>query len=50
MLAAGWPDERSIQASLIKPVDALEVTKLFERRAASPQPRKGQLHEVHRWG
>src|SRR3954471_9469106 len=30
MLAAGWPDERSIRASLIEPVEPLEVTRLFE--------------------
>jgi calcineurin-like phosphoesterase family protein len=30
MLAAGWPDARSIEASLIDPVDPMIVTKLFE--------------------
>jgi putative phosphoesterase len=30
MLAAGWPDERSIAAGLIEPVDPMFVTKLFE--------------------
>jgi len=30
MLEAGWPDERSIRASLIEPVEPLEVTRLFE--------------------
>jgi predicted phosphodiesterase len=30
MLAAGWPDRRSIDASLIEPVPALEVTQFFE--------------------
>jgi predicted phosphodiesterase len=30
MLAAGWPDERSIGASLIEPVDPIVVTRIFE--------------------
>jgi predicted phosphodiesterase len=30
MLAAGWPDQRSIEAGLIDPVDPMVVTKLFE--------------------
>lgn len=30
MLAAGWPDQRSIDAGLIDPVDPMFVTKLFE--------------------
>jgi predicted phosphodiesterase len=30
MLAAGWPDQRSIDAALIDPVDPMAVTKLFE--------------------
>jgi predicted phosphodiesterase len=30
MLAAGWPDQRSIDAALIEPVDPMFVTKLFE--------------------
>jgi predicted phosphodiesterase len=30
MLAAGWPDERSIEGGLIDPVDPMFVTKLFE--------------------
>jgi predicted phosphodiesterase len=30
MLDAGWPDQRSIEASLIDPVDPMFVTKLFE--------------------
>jgi predicted phosphodiesterase len=30
MLAAGWPDQRSIDASLIDPVDPMLVTRLFE--------------------
>lgn len=33
MLAAGWPDERSITASLIEPVPAIEVTRFFEELA-----------------
>jgi hypothetical protein len=30
MLAAGWPDERSVGASLTDPVDPIEVTRIFE--------------------
>ena len=30
MLAAGWPDQRSINGALIEPVDPMFVTKLFE--------------------
>jgi predicted phosphodiesterase len=30
MLAAGWPDERSIAGALIEPVDPIFVTNLFE--------------------
>jgi diadenosine tetraphosphatase ApaH/serine/threonine PP2A family protein phosphatase len=30
MLAARWPDERSIAAGLIEPVDPMFVTRLFE--------------------
>jgi predicted phosphodiesterase len=30
MLEAGWPDERSIRASLIEPVEPIEVTRIFE--------------------
>jgi predicted phosphodiesterase len=30
ILAAGWPDERSVRAALIDPVDPVEVTSLFE--------------------
>jgi predicted phosphodiesterase len=33
MLAA-WPDARSINASLIEPVDAIEITRLFEASSA----------------
>ena len=35
MLAAGWPDERSIAASLIEPLPAIEITNVFEERAVS---------------
>jgi predicted phosphodiesterase len=35
MVAAGWPDERSIGASLIDPVDPIEVTRIFEEIAQS---------------
>jgi putative phosphoesterase len=34
MLAAGWPDERSIAAALTDPVDPIEVTRYFEGVAA----------------
>jgi predicted phosphodiesterase len=34
MLAAAWPDERSVRASLIEPVDPVEVTRLFESIAS----------------
>ena len=30
MLAAGWPDERSTRASLIDPIDPIELTRIFE--------------------
>ncbi len=30
IVAAGWPDERSVNAALIDPVDAIVVTRLFE--------------------
>ena len=33
MLAAGWPDERSIGASLVEPVEAIVVTRIFEEIA-----------------
>ena len=33
MLEAGWPDERSLTASLIDPVPAIEITRFFESRA-----------------
>ena len=34
MLAAGWPDERSVGAALVEPVDAIVVTRIFEDLAA----------------
>jgi predicted phosphodiesterase len=30
LLEAGWPDERSIRASLIEPVEPIVVTRIFE--------------------
>jgi hypothetical protein len=33
MLAAGWPDERSIGAALIDPVEPIVVTRIFEEHA-----------------
>jgi putative phosphoesterase len=33
MLAAGWPDEESIRAALIDPVEPMVVTRFFEDRA-----------------
>jgi putative phosphoesterase len=33
MLAAGWPDERSIGAALTDPVEPIVVTRIFEERA-----------------
>ena len=35
MLEAGWPDERSLTASLIEPVPAIEITRFFEEHAGS---------------
>jgi putative phosphoesterase len=35
MLAAGWPDQRSIDGGLIDPVDPMFVTKLFEGLATN---------------
>jgi len=37
MLEAGWPDERSVTAALIDPVDPLAVTQFFENLAASQE-------------
>ncbi len=34
ILAAGWPDERSIRASLVDPVDPAEITSFFEAISA----------------
>jgi len=33
MLAAGWPDEESVRAALIDPVEPIVVTRIFEERA-----------------
>jgi hypothetical protein len=33
MLAAGWPDEVSVGAALVEPVEAIVVTRIFEERA-----------------
>jgi hypothetical protein len=33
MLAAGWPDERSVRGGLIDPVKPTVVTELFEQLA-----------------
>jgi predicted phosphodiesterase len=33
MIAAGWPDEESIRAALIDPVEPMVVTRFFEDRA-----------------
>jgi putative phosphoesterase len=33
MLEAGWPDEQSLGAALIDPVEAIVVTRIFEERA-----------------
>jgi predicted phosphodiesterase len=30
ILAAGWPDERSVGAALVEPVEAIVVTRIFE--------------------
>jgi hypothetical protein len=30
MLAAGWPDQRSVRAALIEPVEAIVITRIFE--------------------
>jgi predicted phosphodiesterase len=35
MLDAGWPDERSIGASLLEPVEPIVVTQIFEELARS---------------
>ncbi len=37
ILAAGWPDERSVNAALIDPVEAIVITRIFEEMA-SGQP------------
>ena len=33
ILAAGWPDERSVGAALVEPVEAIVVTRIFEEAA-----------------
>jgi hypothetical protein len=30
-LACGWPDTESIEAALIEPVPAIEITRVFEQ-------------------
>jgi predicted phosphodiesterase len=35
ILAAGWPDERSVGAALVEPVEPIVVTKIFEDLATS---------------
>lgn len=35
ILAAGWPDERSVGAALVDPVEPIVVTRIFEERAQS---------------
>jgi len=35
MLAAGWPDERSVGGALTDPVEPLVVTRIFEDLARS---------------
>jgi predicted phosphodiesterase len=34
ILAGGWPDDQSINAALVDPVEAIVVTRIFEERAA----------------
>ena len=34
ILRAGWPDERSVEAALVDPVEAIVVTRMFEEMAA----------------
>jgi predicted phosphodiesterase len=34
ILDAGWPDERSVQAALVEPVEPMTVTRIFEDLAA----------------
>jgi putative phosphoesterase len=33
ILAAGWPDERSVRAALVDPVEPIVVTRIFEEQA-----------------
>jgi predicted phosphodiesterase len=37
ILAAGWPDERSVGAALVEPVEPIVVTRIFEDLARSQQ-------------
>ena len=41
LIAAGWPDEESIRAALIDPVEAIVVTRIFEQRASQLTDRAG---------
>jgi putative phosphoesterase len=38
ILAAGWPDEQSVAAALVEPVEAIVVTRIFEGLAGSAHP------------
>jgi predicted phosphodiesterase/ketosteroid isomerase-like protein len=52
MLAAGWPDERSVKAALIEPVEPIVVTRIFEDAAAdaTSQPEvQVQNSVIRRW-
>ncbi|MDX6679735.1 MAG: hypothetical protein QOE31_3787, partial [Solirubrobacteraceae bacterium] len=33
MLAAGWPDERSVRAALVDPIEPIVLTRMFEELA-----------------
>jgi putative phosphoesterase len=35
MIEAGWPDERSINAALVEPIEAMVVTRIFEDAATA---------------
>lgn len=37
ILAAGWPDARSVNASLIDPIDPIEITRIFENLATQAE-------------
>jgi hypothetical protein len=32
ILAAGWPDEQSIRAALVEPMEPILITQIFEER------------------